>query len=137
MFRKIMVPVDLDHKEKLGRALDAAANIAKSEGAAICYVGVTGAAPSHVAHSPEEYATKLEAFAAEQGAAHGAQVETQVVLAHDPRTDLDKLLLETADRIDADLVVMQSHRPGVLEHVWPSNGGVVANRAEISVMLVR
>ena len=137
MFHKIMVPVDLDHKDKLSRALDVAASIAKSESATICYVGVTAATPSHVAHTPEEYGRKLAAFASEQGAAHGAQTESKVVLSHDPRIDLDNLLLETIDEIGADLVVMQSHVPGVLDHIWASNGGVVANRAEISVMLVR
>ena len=37
----------------------------------------------------------------------------------------------------ADLVVMASHIPNVADHFWPSNGGSIASRADVSVMLVR
>ena len=36
-----------------------------------------------------------------------------------------------------DLVVIASHVPNVLDYVWPSNGGKVAERAKCSVFVVR
>ena len=37
----------------------------------------------------------------------------------------------------ADLVVMQSHVPGLMDYIWPSNGGKVAGHAKCSVLVVR
>jgi len=58
-------------------------------------------------------------------------------MAHDPATEIDDALLEAAEEIGADLIVMQSHVPGLMEYVWPSNGGKVAEHAKCSVLLVR
>jgi nucleotide-binding universal stress UspA family protein len=137
MFRKIVVPVELEHTERLERALEVAASIAKSHDASLCYISVTGEAPSGAAHSPGEFQKKLDAFAAEQAKTHGVEAEARAVVAHDPAVDLDGALLETIEAVGADLVVMQSHVPGLADHLWPSNGGTVARRAAVSVMLVR
>ncbi|MBY8977551.1 universal stress protein [Rhodobacteraceae bacterium NNCM2] len=137
MFNNIMVPVDLAHKAKLTRALDCAADLASHYGAKVTYVGVTSSAPSSVAHTPAEFAEKLAAFAAEQAASHGISATSQAELAHDPAADVDEALLRAAKATGTDLVVMQSHIPNVMDHVWPSNGGRVAEHAKCSVMIVR
>jgi len=41
MYQKIMVPVDLAHVERLGKALGTATDLAKHYGIPVCYVGVT------------------------------------------------------------------------------------------------
>jgi len=45
--------------------------------------------------------------------------------------------LHTIDEIGADLVVMQSHLPGLVDYVWPSNGGKIAGHSRASVFVVR
>lgn len=137
MFNRIMVPVDLAHADKLDRALRCAADLAKHYGATIIYVGVAAATPGSVAHTPEEFAEKLSAFAASQGESAGVAVESLALSSHDPAVDLDPTLLGAVDETGADLVVMASHIPNVADRFWPSNGGTVAKRAKISVMIVR
>jgi len=48
MFKKIMVPVDLAHKELLKPSLDLAADIAKLYQADTCYISVTANTPGAV-----------------------------------------------------------------------------------------
>lgn len=137
MYRHIMVPVDLAHEASLAHALEVAADLAKHWGARVTYVGATSSAPGAFSHNPEEYTEKLSAFAARQAETRGVQAEPHAVLVHDLATDLDAALLHTVDELGPDLVVMQSHIPGLKEYIWPSNGGKIAAHAKASVLVVR
>lgn len=137
MFTKIMVPVDLSHQDHLGRALQAASDLAKHYDAALVFVGVTPSTPSSVAHSPEEYRGKLEKFANDQGAAAGVAASAYTIVAPDPSVEMNRALLRAVAETGADLVVMQSHIPNVMDYVWASHGGYVADHAKVSVMLIR
>lgn len=137
MFNRIMVPVDLAHVGQLDRALDCAADLARHYGATLVYVGVAAATPGSVAHTPEEFADKMAAFAASQGETAGVQAEGVAMTSHDPTTDLDPTLLKAVEDTGADLVVMASHVPNLTDYIWPSNGGTVAKRAKVSVLVVR
>jgi nucleotide-binding universal stress UspA family protein len=137
MYSKILVPVDLEHAESLEKALNTAADLAGHYGASVCLLGVTASAPSAVAHTPEEFAGKLDTFASEQGARHGASFATKTVVSHDPAVDLDKTLEATAEEMGADLIVMASHIPGFADHFIASNAGHVASHSKMSVLVVR
>lgn len=137
MFRRIMTPVDLAHVDKLERALAATAIMARSQGIPVTYVSVTAPQPSAVAHSPQEFADKLEAFARAQGSAHGIEAASHMMVSHDPTIDVDDALLKAVEETGADLVVMASHPPGMADYFWPSNGGTLASHARVSVFVVR
>ncbi len=137
MFRTIMMPVDLGHLETQSKALQCAADLAGRHGATVCYVGVTTGTPSKLGHTPEEYEARLADFAQEQGGKHGQATSHRVMIAHDPTTDIDDVLLDAVTQTGADLVVMATHKPGLGDYLWPSNGGKVAAHAEASVFLVR
>jgi nucleotide-binding universal stress UspA family protein len=137
MYRKIMVPVDLVHVERLGKALDTAADLAKHYGIPVCYVGVTPETPSEIAHTPQEYAAKLEEFGKEQAAKHGVETSAAAFASHDPTVDLDKTLLQAIKETGSDLVVMASHVPGFADHIFSSNAGMVASHADVSVFVIR
>ncbi len=137
MYRKIVVPVDLAHTDKLEKALATAADLAKHYRAKTYYVGVTAPAPSAVAHSSAEYAEKLELFAAEQSAQRGLQVEAKTATSTDPIRDLDDALRDTIEDLGADLVVMASHVPGFGSHIFASNAGYLASHTSVSVFVVR
>jgi nucleotide-binding universal stress UspA family protein len=137
MYRKIMVPVDLEHVGALDKALATAASLAQQQGAAVTYVAVTASAPSPVAHDPDEFARKLDDFAREQGRRYGIETSGLTRVSHDPTTDLNRTLMTAAEDLDADLVVMASHVPGVLEHLFSSHAGYVASHAKMSVFVVR
>ncbi|EDM71143.1 UspA domain protein [Roseobacter sp. AzwK-3b] len=137
MFKKIMTPVDLAHQGDLQKALAVTADLAKHYGASVVFVGATSSTPSATAHTPEEYRKKLEAFAKDQSEAHGFEASADMVIAHDPTTDVDDVLLKAVRETGADIVVMQSHMPNILDYVWPSNGGKIAEHAKVSVFVVR
>lgn len=137
MFKRIMAPVDLAHASHLENAIAVAAEIGKSNEAEVVFVGVTASTPSSVAHTPEEFASKLDAFAKEKGEAFGVAASGHPVVSHDPTIDLDEKLLEAADDINADLIVMGTHIPGLADRFWAAHGGTVASRASASVFLVR
>lgn len=137
MFEKIMVPVDLDHADKLDKAIDVAARLAGLYGSTLSFVGVAGTMPSRLAGRPEEYDRLLADFAAEKGKAHGIGIAADPLHVHDPAADLDRALVKEADRLGADLIVMASHMPGRFASIIGSNGGYVAQHAKASVMVVR
>lgn len=137
MYQSIMVPVDLAHSDKLDKALTTAADLAKHYHATLYYVGVTDAAPSAVAHNPDEFNQKLEQFVAGQNAKHGIQGKAKMMLSHDPVIDLDDTLSKAGEEVNADLVVMASHIPGVMDYVFSSNAGYLASHSRLSVFIVR
>lgn len=137
MTSKILVPVDLEHADKLTKALKVAATLAKAEKAEVCFLGVTGGEPSSVAATPEAYATKLTAFADDQARTRGLTASTKAVTAHDVSVELADAILDGAKEFGADLIVMASHIPGIKEHVFATNAGYIANHAPISVYVVR
>ncbi|WP_397542075.1 universal stress protein [Roseovarius salis] len=137
MFKKIMTPVDLAHQGDLKKALQCSADLAKHYGAEVVYVGVTAATPSATAHNPQEFAEKLEAFVANEAEQHGIKAKADTIVSHDPSTDVDDALLKAVKDTGADLVVMASHVPNVLDYIWPSNGGKMAEHADCTVMVVR
>ena len=137
MFKTLMVPVDLAHLETLGRALNTAGDLARHYKAKVIFVGVTAPGPTKVAQTIAQYSAKLDAFAAQQAAEYGIEASAHSEIAGDPTTEVDDALLRAIDHVGADLVVMASHVPGLLDYIWPSNGGKLAEHAKISVMVVR
>ncbi len=137
MYKRLMVPVDLNHIPALDKALRVAADLSRHYEAPACYVGVTSPQPSRVAHNPAEYAGKLEAFARQQASARGHTATSHAVISHDPSIDLERALLRAIDETGADLVVVASHLPGLADRFWPSNGGSLASHASASVLVVR
>lgn len=137
MFKKIMVPVDLAHADKLDKALGTAAMLAGHDDATVTYVAVGSAAPSSQAHTPAEFADRLGEFAKSQADAHGITAKAHAVTSHDPSIDLDDTLLHAAMDIGADCIVVASHIPNIADHLWPSHGGSLARRSDASVFVVR
>lgn len=138
MYKKIMVPVDLAHVDRLEKALQSAADLSKHYDVPVCYVTVSTTAPDEVAHTPEEHAEKLQAFAKQQAEKYGLRsTDSSYYTSHDPAVDLDKKLLDAIKDTGADLVVMASHVPGLPEHIFASNAGEVAMHATVSVFVIR
>ena len=136
MYKKIMVPVDLRHTEKLEKALATAADLSKLYRSAVQLVGVTASAASEVAHNPQEFSTRLAEYAAAEGAKYGCDFAAHAIVSPDPAIDLDDTLGREAHDIGADLIIMASHVPGFAEHIFSSNAGYLASHTEISVFVV-
>ncbi len=132
-----MVPVDLAHAARLQHALQVAADLGKLYQAELCYVAVTAPTPGPMGRTPEQFRENLEKFAAAQGAEHGRPVSSLAMISTDPSIDLDDKLLQARRESGADLVVMASHVPNIADAIFPSNGGKIARRSGVSVMVVR
>jgi len=137
MFERIMVPVDLAHVDRLGKAIEVSSQLARNSGASVIYVGVTSNTPSETARTPEEYGQKLDDFAAAQSERSGHPASAHSVVSHDPAVDLDKHLESAAEEVGADLVVMATHVPGAFDAFGSNHGGALARHAKISIFLVR
>ena len=137
MFKKIFVPVDLAHTDKLEKALHVAGKLAQDCGASLVYGGVTTTTSTAVASTPEEFTEKLSTFATSQANHYSAPAEAYSVTSHDPATELTSALLDAIDDCGADAVVMASHVPGVLDHLFSSNAGEIAAKAAVSVFVIR
>ncbi len=137
MFKKIAVPVDLAHTDKLGKALGVAADLSKHYGASVHLIGITATTPTPVAHNPKEFADKLAAFAADQAKNHGVTLQSHFTTSNDPVRDLDDVLNAKIHELGADLVIMASHIPHFREFVFASNAGFLAGHTDVSVFVVR
>ncbi|OBY25186.1 universal stress protein [Leisingera sp. JC1] len=137
MYSKIMVPVDLAHAARLDKALQMASDLAHLYKAEVIFVGVTPSQPSPVAHSPQEFSKKLDDFAADQAGKRNITASGHAVVSHDPAVDLEATLLKACNNIGAGLIVMASHVPGVSDYLFHAHGGRVAEKAPVSVLIVR
>lgn len=137
MYNTIMIPVDLEHADRLEKAITTAADLARHYNARLYAVGVTGTAPGAVAHNPKEYAEKLKQFAAEQTSAHGIEFIAKAMTSPDPAVDLDNTLERAASELSTDLVIMASHVPGFADYIFASRAGYLASHSNLSVFVVR
>ena len=77
MFTRIMVPVDLSHRDKMTRALDIATEWARLHDGSLLLVSVESDQPSSVARNRTEFVAKLEAMARELAEKTGLTVESE------------------------------------------------------------
>ncbi len=139
MYRKIMVPVDLEHVDNMEKALHGAAELATSYSVPVCYVAVAGRAPNEVAANPEQFEKAMRDFAHKQGERYGIETESLTLSSVDVPAELDQKLLEGLRQTGADLVVMASHTPGLSDrlHLIGSNAAWLVRHSDVSIFVVR
>lgn len=139
MFKRIMVPVALQHVDRMRRTLNIAADLARQYDATIHFVAVSGTVPNAIARTPEKFAAELDLFAREQGDEAGVDSDSLALITNDPAADLDARLLEAVEKTEADLVVMGSHPPGVADalHLIGSHSAWLVRHSDVSVFVVR
>jgi nucleotide-binding universal stress UspA family protein len=140
MYKHILVPVDLADPELAKPALRAACALAKSSGGSVRLVNVMPMTPVMLAeYVPPDFDVQqrksaedgLAAFTGECGIepAHISYTVRQGGIYHE--------VLEEAKAINADLIVMSSHRPAMRTYFLGSNAGHVVRYAKCSVLVVR
>jgi nucleotide-binding universal stress UspA family protein len=140
MFRTILVPVDIDDVETSRPALDRALALAEWSGGTIRLIYVRSLVPvSYMEFVPPDFdkaqeenaARRLEALAKELQLPK-ERVSSTVTLGgvyHD--------VLQEAERIGADLIVVGSHRPTMATYLLGSNAASIVRHAKCSVLVVR
>jgi nucleotide-binding universal stress UspA family protein len=140
MYRHILVPVDLADTDLAKPAIDTAVSMAKASGGAVRLVNVLPMTPVMLA----EYVPPD--FEAQQ---RKSSEEALGIIVRECGLEPDRVsyavrqggiyheVLEEAKAIDADLIVMSSHRPAMRTYFLGSNAGHVVRYAKCSVLVVR
>jgi nucleotide-binding universal stress UspA family protein len=140
IYKNILVPVDLAEPGIAKPAIDAACAMARQSGGTVRIVNVLPMTPVMLAeYVPPDFdvqqrkvaedaiATLTRECGLESGRVSG--VVRQGGIYHE--------VLEEADAIHADLIVMTSHRPAMRTYFLGSNAGHVVRYAKCSVLVVR
>jgi nucleotide-binding universal stress UspA family protein len=141
MFKTILVPIDLSDEHSWKKALPAAAALCQTFKASLHLLTVVPdfGLPIVGQYFPESYeqtvreqaGKQLEDFAA-ANVPKGIGVQCQIV-----EGKIYQEILETAEALSADLIVMGSHRPELRDFLLGPNAAKVVRHATCSVMVVR
>ena len=137
MYTRIMVPVDLGHEFTQENAVGFAVDLAKLYKAKIYLVGVTTSGPTRVAHNEKEFEEKLANYAETKSAEYDVQIDHKSIHCNDPAAELDDALVEACEEINADMIVMASHVPRIMDHFFRSNASRLVTHTSLSVVIVR
>jgi len=141
MFKKILVPIDVDQETSWQRALPVAEQLAKDYGAELHAVTVIPVMGMSVVGSffPADFEKKALAAGKtkisdilSQSASDPANITVHV--AHGT---IYEEVLHAADKLGCDLIVMTSHRPELKDYLLSPNAARVMRHAKQSVFIVR
>jgi universal stress protein G len=140
MFKRILVPVDLADTDLAQSAIETAVSLAKASAGQVRLLNVLPPTPSMLAEFvPADFDCRQRASAE----------EALVIVAKESGIDVGHIgvavrqggvyheVLEEAKEIQADLIVMSSHRPATRSYFLGSNAGHVVRYATCSVLVVR
>jgi len=135
MFKRILIPIALDHGIDLNETITIARRLLSPEGL-ITLVGVVEQIPSYVA----EYVTVKPGHEVELGIrerlkafAVGQKNLEVAVTSGKPGV----VIADLAETTKADLIVIGSHKPGVEDYYLGSTASRVVRRAHCAVMVLR
>ena len=143
MFQKILVPVDLADPEFVKPALATAVELAKSHDGAVRLINVIPMTPVMLAeYVPPDFEAQQRKSAAEALAIVAGEtgLDAGRVSSTVRQGGVHQEILEEANAMKADLIVMTSHRPqrpAVRTYFLGSNAGHVVRYAKCSVLVVR
>jgi nucleotide-binding universal stress UspA family protein len=141
MFKTILVPIDLAEPENSGRALSAAVQMAKDYEATLHVVTVVPDMGMSIVggYFPDNFEQKaiddtrerLKSFLEDT---IPAEVDAKGHVVHG---GIYEEILEIADQLSVDLIVMASHRPAMRDYLLGPNAARVVRHAKQSVLVVR
>jgi nucleotide-binding universal stress UspA family protein len=137
MYRKIMVPVDLQMQPMVANALKVATDLAGLYGADITLVSVSPSVSDTGTPTPDQAGADLKEMAAAHAHKSGLTVTAHHMTTPDLPAELDTMLLKAVEAVAADIVVVASHEPGRTDYISASHAGRLATYAKVSVLVVR
>lgn len=140
MYKRILVPIDLSDTDLAKPAIDTAVALARMSGGTVRLINVMPLTPVMLAeYVPPDFDTQQRKSADDAmgiivrecglDTAHVSGTVRQGGIYHE--------VLEEAASINADLIVMSSHRPAMRTYFLGSNAGHVVRYAKCSVLVVR
>jgi nucleotide-binding universal stress UspA family protein len=140
MYKNILIPVDVADAALAKPAIAAACEMARASGGQIRLINVLPMTPVMLAeYVPPDFDTQQRksaedtlknlAGSCEAGGTKVSHVVRQGGIYHE--------VIEEATTMDADLIVMSSHRPAMKTYFLGSNAGHMVRYAKCSVLVVR
>lgn len=140
-YNNIVIPVDLAHESSWRTALPIAIDHARRNEATLHVVTVVPNAdiPAIAVHLPSGIDRHIKDEGTEALSALVSQlvpedIATEVVVG---QGRIYKEVLQIANAVDADLIVMASHRPELVDYLIGANAAHVTRHAQCSVLVVR
>ena len=140
MYKTILVPVDLAEADLANPALDAAIAFAEASGGSVRLVYVRSLVPmTYMEFVPADFDTEQQAEAETKLGAIAAKIKlpAERVSAKVLLGSVHGEVLAEAEATGTDLIVVGSHKPGMLAYVIGSNASAIVRRAKCSVLVVR
>jgi nucleotide-binding universal stress UspA family protein len=140
MFKNILVPIDLADANYAKPAIANAAALAEASNGMVKLLNVLPMTPVMLAeYVPADFDTQQRQSAEEAMAivANESGIAPSRVSAVIRQGGIYHEILEEAEAIKADLIVMTSHRPAMRTYFLGSNAGHVVRYAKCSVLVVR
>ena len=140
MFRTILVPVDIDDVATSRPALDKAVALADASGGTIRIIYVRSLVPvSFMEFVPPHFdaAQQQEAEKRLMALVEGIRLPKERVTSTVTMGGIYHDVLQEADKIGADLIVVGSHRPTMATYLIGSNAATIVRHAKCSVLVVR
>ena len=140
MYKKILVPVDVADANLGKPAIATAVEMAKASGGTVRLLNVLPVTPVMLAeYVPPDFDVQQRKSAEDALAvmARDCGLDTGRVSSCVRQGGIYHEVLEEAQTIGADLIVMSSHRPAMRTYFLGSNAGHVVRYAKCSVLVVR
>jgi nucleotide-binding universal stress UspA family protein len=140
MFKTILLPVDVAEIDLAKLAIATACELARASGGSLRLVNVLGMTPVMLAeYVPPDFDVQQRQAAEEALAQFSAQcdLDPSRVSTVVRQGGIYHEILEEAQAMGADLIVMSSHRPAMKTYFLGSNAGHVVRYAKCSVLVVR
>jgi nucleotide-binding universal stress UspA family protein len=139
MFKTILVPIDLEHPDSWDDTLAMGVDMAKRSGARLHLLTVINATPAIVSnYLPSGYEAETSKHAREALEAAAGKLDVEGTVACHVKHGAPYVeILETADEVGADLILVESHRPGIRDYLLGTNAAKVVRHAKCSVFVLR
>jgi nucleotide-binding universal stress UspA family protein len=140
MYKKLLVPIDLTDTDLAKPAIETAVSMAKASGGTVRLVNVLPMTPVMLAeYVPPDFDVQQRKSSEEALAIVAGEcgLDSPRVSTNVRQGGIYHEVLEEAQAIGADLIVMSSHRPAMRTYFLGSNAGHVVRYAKCSVLVVR
>lgn len=140
MFKTVLVPVDLAHDSSWRKALPVAVQQARQEGAVLHVMTVVDINLDVTAiRLPEDFNQEYLAKVEQRLAAVVKQEVPDEIKVHTLVREgrIYNEVLQVAEEIHSDLIILASHQPSLQHYLLGSNAARVVRHASCSVMVVR
>ena len=140
MFRTILVPVDVDDVETSKPAVDRAVALAEASGGTVRFIYVRSLVPvTFMEFVPPNFDSGQQSVAEKKLTAlvQGVRLPKERVSSVVTMGGVYHDVLQEAERIGADLIIVGSHRPSMATYLLGSNAASIVRHAKCSVLVVR